>query len=89
MIAAPPLDAGAVHHTTAEASPPDAFTLRGRSGTVPGVTAVEAAEAAELPWALVATTVKVYAVPLVKRLMRQVVAVVVLQVRPPGEEVTV
>ncbi len=60
----------------------------GMPGT-PAVTAVEAAEAAPVPSAFVAVTVKVYAVLLVRPPTVQVVAPVVVQVKLPGEEVTV
>jgi hypothetical protein len=53
-----------------------------------GVTAPDAAEATELPTALVATTVKVYDVPLVKpgTINGELAPVAV---KPPGEDVTV
>jgi len=65
-----------------------ATTDVGALGTVAGVTTLEATEATELPTALVATTVKVYAVPLVKPItfMDEVVPVAVM---PLGLDVTV
>ena len=42
-----------------------------------------------VPSALVALTVKVYAVPLVRPETVQLVAPVVVQVNPPGDDVTV
>jgi hypothetical protein len=54
-----------------------------------GVTGAEAADSGPVPTALVAVTVKVYGVPLVRPLTVQVVAPVVVQVRLPGDEVTV
>ena len=67
MIAELPLLSGAFHDTTALPSPAVAVTSVGAPGTVSvGVTAVDAAEGAESPAAFVATTVKVYAVPLVR-----------------------
>jgi hypothetical protein len=60
------LDAGAVHKTVAWALPAVAVTAVGALGTVLGVTLFEGAEAAPLPIAFAAVTVKVYAVPLVK-----------------------
>ena len=53
-----------------------------------GVTLFEAAEAALMPTALLAVTVKVYAVPLVKpgTVMGEAAPIAVI---PPGEEVTV
>ena len=61
-MALPPLDAGAVHETEAEALPAVAVTAVGTPGTVAGATGVtllEAAEAALEPTELVATTEKV------------------------------
>jgi hypothetical protein len=65
--------------------------LVGALGTVAcGETEVEAEEGEELPAVEVATTLKVYAVPLVRPLIVQVVAgALTMQVRPPGEAVTV
>ena len=54
----------------------------------PELRAVEAAEAGEVPIAVVAVTVKVYEVPLVRPVTMQLV-VADVQVRPPGLEVTV
>ena len=62
MIALPPSLDGAVQETVAEALPALAVTAVGAPGTVAGATGVtllEGAEAALLPTALVATTVKV------------------------------
>ena len=53
-----------------------------------GVTADEAAEAAELPATFAATTVKVYPVPLVSPATVQLVEDVV-HVNPPGDDVAV
>ena len=68
-----------------------ATTAVGAPGTVfgaTGVTAVEAAEATELPTAFVATTVKVYAVPFVNPVtfMGEVAPVAVML---PGLDLTV
>ena len=65
MIGLPPL-AGADHVTVAAPSPATAVGAAGVPGTVAGVTALDPGEAAPVPTALVAETVKVYAVPLVK-----------------------
>ena len=65
MIALPPLD-GADQLTVADAFPATAVGATGAPGTVAGVTGDEATEAAPVPTALVAATVKVYAVPLAK-----------------------
>ena len=66
VIALPPLDAGAVQVTTDDALATDPETPVGASGVVIGVTDADAVEAAEFPAALVAITVNVYAVPLVR-----------------------
>ena len=60
--------AGAVHETVACALPATAVTPVGAAGTVGamGVTAFDAALAAPVPTLLVAATLKVYAVPLVR-----------------------
>jgi hypothetical protein len=75
VIALPPFD-GAVQDTTAWASPAAAVTPVGAAGAVApaGVTAEEAAEAGPVPTALVADTVNVYAVPLVRPVTVAVVA---------------
>ena len=59
MIAEPPLEAGAVKVTVADALPPVAVPIVGVPGTVAGVTLFDAADAALVPTALVAVTVKV------------------------------
>ena len=60
VIALPPLLNGATKATLAEATPAVATTLVGAPAAVAaGVTADDAAEAAELPTAFVATTVNV------------------------------
>ena len=56
---AEPLEAGAVHETVTLVLAAVAVTLVGAPGTVAGVTELEAAEAAPVPTALVAVTVKV------------------------------
>jgi hypothetical protein len=72
-IARPPL-AGAVQETVAEAFPAFAVTPVGESGTVAGVTAVDADDAVLVPAAFVALTRNVYAVPLVNPVTASVVA---------------
>ena len=73
-MAAPPVDAGAVHDTTDWALAFEvAATAVGAPGTVAGVAAAEAAEAGPAPAALVAVTVNVYAVPLVRPVTVQLV----------------
>lgn len=89
VMVEPPLLAGAVHVTAAWVFLGVAVTAVGAPGTVFGVTAELAADAAEVPAALVAVTLNVYAVPLVRPVTVAVVAPVVVAVRPPGVEVTV
>jgi hypothetical protein len=55
----PPSLAGALKVTVARVWAPVALTLVGAPGTVAGVTLLDAAEAAPVPTALVAVTVKV------------------------------
>jgi hypothetical protein len=65
-----------------------ALTVVGAAGGAAGVTEAEAEEAEEFMFALeVATAVKVYAVPLVRPVTTHEV-VEVVQVNPPGDEVT-
>jgi hypothetical protein len=59
---------GAVKLTVAWPLPAVAVTLVGAAGIATGVTLLDGTEAALLPVVLVATTVKVYAVPLVSPL---------------------
>ncbi len=66
MIALPPLLAGATKATLTCAFPRVATTAVGALGTVAGVTLADGAEATLLPIALVAITVQVTAVPLVR-----------------------
>jgi len=89
VIAEPPLLAGGVHDTDAWPFPAVATTAVGAPGTVVGVTAALATDAAEAPAALVAATVKEYAVPLVSPATVATVAPDVVAVAPPGDAVTV
>ena len=66
VIAAPPFISGAAHVTVAELIPATAETSVGASGTVFGVTEVDAEEDTEEPAEFIATTVNVKGVPLVK-----------------------
>ena len=67
MIAAPPVEPGAVQETTDWPFAFDvALTDVGAPGTVEGVAEAEAVEAEPVPDAFVAVTVNVYAVPLVR-----------------------
>ncbi len=84
----PPSDAGAFHVTSACWSPGVAVADVGGSGTAAGVTAFDVLDGDPVPTALVAVTVNVYAVPLVRPVMVQP-SVVVVQVRPSGDEVAV
>ena len=89
VIAAPPVFAGAVKLTVAPPLLPVAETPVGAPGAMAaGVTADEALEAAPVPMALVAVTVKVYAVPLVSP-VTVIGDEAPVAVRPPGAEVTV
>ena len=54
-----------------------------------GVTGADATDGAEVPCALVAVTVNVYAVPLLRPVTVTVVAPLVVAVLPPGLAVTV
>ena len=54
MIGLPPVDAGAVKLTAAEAFPGVALTAVGAPGTVRGVTGLDGSDAMLLPAALVA-----------------------------------
>ena len=70
---------------------PVPLTPEGAEGTPAGVTAEEAIDPeVELPAALVAVDVNVYAVPFVSGSIVQLVpGAVTVQVAPPGEAVTV
>ena len=83
----PPLAAGAVKLMVTCALPALARPMVGAPGTVAGVTLLDDADAAPVPIALVAVTVKVYAVPLVKP-FTMIGEVVPALVRPPGVLVT-
>ena len=92
MMDQPPLEAGAVHDTTEEALAFEvAVTVVGALGAVDGVAGVAGPEAADgwlVPMTLVAVTVKVYVVPLVRPVTVHEMATVV-QVMADGDEVTV
>ena len=94
MIADPP-SSGADHDTVAAASPATADTDPGAAGTVAGgtvaagVTASDGDDDTEVPTALVAVTVNVYAVPLVSPVTVHEAAPEVEHVLAPGDEVTV
>ena len=84
-----PFAAGAVKLTVAELLPGTALTAVGAPGTEEGTTAVEGVEAGLVPIALVAVTVNVYDVPLVKPVTVIGLAAPVLVNPPAGLEVTV
>ena len=91
----PPSGSCMVKVTTAAPSKEPEATAEGAggvSGTVaPGITLFDVAEGALVPFALVALTVKVYAVPLVSPVMTWLNPVVppLLSTPPAGNEVTV
>ena len=89
VTAAPPLSAGAPNTTSAEPFPRVAVGFVGASGTVAGVTALDADEFGLLPTAFVANATNVYAVPFARPVTVQVVAPAVTHVCPPGAAVTV
>ena len=92
VIAEPPVDVGALHESIACVFPAVAITLVGAPGIVRGVIDAEAPDEIELPAALRATTVKVYAVPFVNPEKVQLRLIVVVQsagVVTAGIEVTV
>ncbi len=91
MITLPPSEPGAVQVTVAVASPATAATPVGAPGTVAGVTGFEGAEGVPVPTAVVALTVNVYEVPLVRpvTVATVVVPLGVTAKNPPGLEVTV
>ena len=91
MIALPPLLLGAVKLTVACALPRVAVTPVGAPGTVAGVTALDGDEAAPAPTALLAVTVKVYAVPFARPVITCGMAVLpaLLSTPPAGLERTV
>ena len=59
VIAAPPLEADAVHDIFAEAFAITPVTFVGGAASVIGMTALEGADATELPAAFIATALKV------------------------------
>jgi hypothetical protein len=74
VTAAPPLLTGVKKEIVACASPMAAVTPVGAFGIVDGVTAVDAKDSEEVPIPLVAVTLKVYGVPLVRLPTTHVVA---------------
>ena len=85
-------EAAALQETTAEESKPMAETFVGAPGTVAasGVTLLDGSEAGPVPTPLVAVTMKVYGVPLVRLGTVQVSGPLAqVQVLPSGVLVTV
>ena len=93
-MAEPPLLAGATKVTVAWVFPATAAAAVGAPGTVDtavGVTLFDLTDATLLPFAFVALTVKVYAVPLVRPVITWLSPVVfaLLSTPPAGDDVTV
>jgi len=90
VIGEPPLLEGAAHVTVICAFPGATDVIVGAGGGPVGVTAVDAAEAGPVPAALVAVTVNVYEVPLLRPVTVADVGVTdAVAVAPPGDAVTV
>jgi hypothetical protein len=90
VIATPPLLAGAVHDTKLrEFSAAVADAPVGACDTPTGTIADDPDDAEPAPDTLVAMTLNVYETPPVRPFTVQFVADVVVQINPPGEEVTV
>src|SRR6266851_1175115 len=91
MSGKPPVSAGADQLTKAAPSAGVAVTFVGAAGRGPvGTTAFDGADGALVPCVLVAVTVNVYEVPMVKGLTTtDVVDPFVVACTPPGFEVTV
>ena len=89
-MALPPMSDGAVQETRAEALAAVAVTPVGLAGTGAGVTGVEGSDAGPVPASLVALTVNVYGVPLVRPdTVQESGPLVQPQVWVPSEAVTV
>ena len=87
-MALPPLLAGAVKLTVTWPLPAIAVPTVGAPGMVAGVTLLDAVDAAPVPFALVALTVKVNALPLA-RPVTVIGDTAAVAVNPPGLAVTV
>ena len=91
----PPSAAGGVHDTVAVVSPATAITSVGAPGALVsiggavGTTMFVGAEGGPVPMALVAATVKVCAMSLVRPVTVHDTSTAVAQVAPPGDAVTV
>ena len=78
-----PFDAGAVQETVIFSVPATTNTLLGASGAFAGVIELEAIDAIDAPFALLAFTVKVYAVPFDKpETIQEVVGAFTVHVAP-------
>ena len=86
-----PFAEGAVNETVTSSSPAAAITFVGAEGLATGVIELDGTDAAEVPGTeFRATAVKVYATPGVKpSTIQMVFGANTVQVKPPGEEVTV
>ena len=90
VMAEPPSLAGAVKFTVAVVLPAVAVPIVGAPGGPVGVTLLDAAEAGPVPMPLVAVTVKVYAVALVRPVtLIELHGEEQVPVKPPGLEVAV
>ena len=88
MIGLPPFEAGAAQDSETWAFPGDAVFSVGAPGTACGV-AESTFEAAPVPAAFVAVTLKEYRLPFVRPVTAQVVAPPLVHVAPPGLAVAV
>ena len=88
MTGCPPLLAGGVKLTETLAFPAITAPIVGALGTVAGVIVLDARDGKPEPTELVATTLKVYAVPFIRPATVNGLALPVA-VSPPGLEVTV
>jgi hypothetical protein len=89
-MGAPPFDEGAIQLTVACPVPARAVTPDGAAGVPAGVAGFDTAEAVLVPFAFVAATVNVYAVPLDSPVTVAPRALpLTVTVRPPGDAVTV
>jgi hypothetical protein len=89
VMANPPSLEGAVQLTAADPLPVTAVTPVGAPGTVAGIATFEIPGVADEPRLLLATTLKVYEVPLVRPVTVHSNALSVVHICPPGEAVTV
>jgi hypothetical protein len=89
LVAVPPRTRTDTRSAGARGADAGADADEAAAGGAVGVTASLAPDVAEEPAPFSAVTVKVYPVPAVRPVTVHVVAPVVVQVRPPGEDVTV